>query len=522
MFRRFSHIALVLTIFVWGGWACSRISHAGSRPFEVVFLHINDVYEIAPIHGRGGLARVAGLYQQLKSRNPNTLFILAGDFLSPSVLGALRYGDKRVKGRHMVEALNAAGVQYVVFGNHEFDYDEADLQARLDESEFVWLGANARQVTPEGPRPFAKIREGKPQPCPDHLALTLRDAGGRSLRLGMLGVLVNSGRKPYVTYTDWKEAADISLKALRPQTDVVVALTHLNKTDDRQFAVAFPEIPLIMGGHDHENMLERIGPVTLAKADANAPTAYIHTLRYDPRARRATVRSELVIIDEKIPEDPATAAVVTKWTNIERQALKESGINSDAEITTLTQPLDCREAFIRYQQAPVGDLLTEAMIAASRHGAQCAVINSGSVRIDDLMKGKITEYEVVRMLPFGGGVSDVEVRGAMLRRMLDTGLKNQGNGGYLQYGKRIAHRGDNWLVNGAPIDEQGIYRVVLPNYMLDVGDQNLAFVKARNTDAPLTDNPEIPRRYKPHTDDASDVRRDVRVLLIDYWKKNSR
>lgn len=56
--------------------------------------------------------------------------------------------------------------------------------------------------------------------------------------------------------------------------------------------------------------------------------------------------------------------------------------------------------------------------------------------------------------------------------------------------------------------------------MLDVGDQNLEFVKARNTDAPLTDNPEIPRRYKPHTDDAGDLRRDVRLLLIDYWKKN--
>lgn len=269
------------------------------------------------------------------------------------------------------------------------------------------------------------MRAGKREPCPDHLVLTLRDASGRTLRLGMLGVLLNSGRKPYVAYTDWKEAAGISLEALRPQTDVVVALTHLNRADDRLFAAAFPEIPLIMGGHDHENMLERIGPVTLAKADANAPTAYIHTLRYDPRTKRAEVRSQLTIIDDQTPEDPATAAIVAKWLNIERQALQESGINGDVEITTLTKPLDCREALIRYQQAPVGDLLTEAMIAASRQGAQCAVFNSGSLRIDDLMKGKISEYEVVRMLPFGGGVSDVEIRGAMLRRMLDGGLKNQ-------------------------------------------------------------------------------------------------
>lgn len=520
MSRNPVHILLALAFLLSAGLSCSRMSRVNERPFEVVFLHINDVYEIAPLHGRGGLARVAGLYQQLKTRNPNTLFILAGDFISPSVLGTLRHQGKRIKGHHMVETLNAAGLQYVVFGNHEFDYDEADLQERLNESDFVWLGANARQVTPNGPAPFAKIRDDQSYPCPDHVALTLRDAGGRSLRLGMLGVLVNKGRKDYVTYTNWKEAAQTSLEILRPQTDVIVALTHLNKANDRLFAAAFPEIPLIMGGHDHENMIEHIGPVTLAKADANASTAYVHTLSYDPRSKRTQIRSELVIIDDQIPEDPATAAVAAKWLQTGRQALAENGINYDAEITTLTRPLDCREALIRHQQAPVGDLLTEAMTAASRHNAECAVFNSGAIRIDDVMNGKISEYEVARMLPFGGSVSDVEMRGAMLRRMLDTGLKNKGNGGYLQYGKRIVRQNENWLINGKTLDDQSSYRVTLPDYMLDIGDQNLEFVKAKNTKAPLTDNPGIPRRYASNPKEQSDLRRDIRLILIDYWKKN--
>ncbi len=71
---------------------------------DVIFLQMNDVYEIAPLQGGkvGGLARVASLYQQLKDENPNTLFVLSGDFLSPSLLGTLKYQGQRIKGRQMV------------------------------------------------------------------------------------------------------------------------------------------------------------------------------------------------------------------------------------------------------------------------------------------------------------------------------------------------------------------------------------------------------------------------------------
>lgn len=69
--------------------------------------------------------------KKLMTENSNTLTVLAGDFLSPSLLGTLKWEGERIKGKHMVDVLNATGIDLVTFGNHEFDIDEASLQKEL-------------------------------------------------------------------------------------------------------------------------------------------------------------------------------------------------------------------------------------------------------------------------------------------------------------------------------------------------------------------------------------------------------
>ena len=53
-----------------------------------------------------------------------------------------------------------------------------------------------------------------------------------------------------------------------------------------------------MGGHDHDNMREQIGNVVMAKADANAKTAYIHRITYNKVTGKVDVKSELKKIDD--------------------------------------------------------------------------------------------------------------------------------------------------------------------------------------------------------------------------------
>src|SRR5688500_19898559 len=105
---------------------------------RVTLLQVNDVYQFAPVDlgTAGGLARVLTLTRSIRQQNPNTLFLMAGDTISPSV-ESITY-----KGAQMIDAWNAAGLDYATFGNHEFDFGPDVLRERIKESKFGWIAAN--------------------------------------------------------------------------------------------------------------------------------------------------------------------------------------------------------------------------------------------------------------------------------------------------------------------------------------------------------------------------------------------
>ena len=508
----------------------SAIPKTDDGIIEVTILQMNDVYEIspAPSDGRGGLARVATIRQELLAKNPNTITVLAGDFISPSVIGTLKNEGKRIRGKHMVEVLNTLGLDWVVFGNHEFDYDDLmDLQARLDESKFTWLAGNVRLkppvASPEGvavTQPFFKLKkEGGAEKCPDNQVIALKDRDGTTLNLGIFGVLINTGRKPWAEYSDWMESARNSYATLQPKSDVVIALTHLNVSDDKKLALMLPKIPLIMGGHDHDNQLHKVGASVITKADANAKTVYIHTLRYNKKKGTCTVKSTLRRVDASIPEEPNTAAVVAKWEKIKDEALVAAGINPNKEVAKLQEPLDCRETIVRSQQAKIGTIIAEAMFVASQNNPDCAILNGGSIRVDDILSGKLTELDVVRILPFGGAVVEVEMKGILLHKTLEAGYNNSGNGGYLQlYRVRRDQATGRWFVGDNDLDDHKLYHVSLPEFLLSGNESNMGFLKASMGADGKSTNPDIPMVLKPDSKNKNDARNDIRLAFIQFFK----
>src|SRR4029450_1973481 len=85
--------------------ACAAL---GGRALDADLLHvtllqINDHSVLEPADGgrRGGMARLATLVRDLKRENPNTIFALAGDTLSPSVESALMRGAQRSEERRV-------------------------------------------------------------------------------------------------------------------------------------------------------------------------------------------------------------------------------------------------------------------------------------------------------------------------------------------------------------------------------------------------------------------------------------
>jgi len=516
--------ACVLTLFSCDPARRSATPGTDDGQIEIVFLQINDVYEISPLSDNsGGLARVAALRKELLAKNPNTFTTLAGDFISPSVIGTLKYEGKRIRGKQMVETLNALGLDVTVFGNHEFDYDYEDLQARLNESKFSWIAANARQVTATGAtQPFVKKRpDGTEEKCPDYIVLDVKDADGTAVKLGIFGVLVTTGQKPFVAYTEPLAEAKRAHAELLGKTDIRVGLTHLDVADDLKLAAMLPDVPLIMGGHDHENMFHKVGRTHVAKADANARTVYVHTLRHNKKTGVTRVTSELRRINDGLQPEPATAAVVAKWEKIKSESLASSGFDAGKTVTVLKEPLDCREAAVRNSQVPVGQMIVNAMFSVAKTKPECGLLNGGSIRVDDILTGTLTELDIVRMLPFGGGIAEVEMRGNLLQRTLDAGLANKGKGGYLHLGRITRDEANKrWLIGGVALDPKKVYRIVLGDFLLTGLETGMDFLKTEpSADGKSTTNPDVLRLAKPDPKDKNDLRNDVRLALIQYLRK---
>ncbi|MFK7908105.1 MAG: bifunctional UDP-sugar hydrolase/5'-nucleotidase [Chitinophagales bacterium] len=481
---------------------------------EVVFLQMNDVYEIAPLEGGkvGGLARVATVREQLLKENPLVVTILAGDFLNPSLIGTLKHEGERIKGKHIVETMNAMKVDLVTVGNHEFDLKEDELQARINESKFEWVVANVLQKDSIGNlSPFAKTINGTSYDFPETYQLNLTDEDGTNVSIGILSVCLDSNKKPYVHYNDVFDSAIQAYGEMKDETDYVVGLTHLNIEDDLELAKKLPKLPLIMGGHDHHHMYHEVGEVKVAKADANAKTVYVHRLTFNKKMGSIKVNSELVEINDKIAEDPIVDAVVDKWNGIAEKSMKDAGFDPEKTITTLKEPLDGREKVMRNGPTNMGEVITKSILKAAPKSV-AAFMNSGSVRLDDFLSGSITEVDIIRTLPFGGGIVEADMSGELLHEILVVGRENKGSGGYLQLQKiEYVEAEDIWKIDGKTLNPTATYRIAFTDFLLTGLEKDLDFL--------TRDNPDIFKIYEPKKGDKEDLRSDIRRAIIDYLVK---
>ena len=465
---------------------------AGGR-MSVTILQLNDIYELTPVSGgrEGGLARVATIRKELLGEDPQTITVLAGDLFSPSALGAAKVDGQRLAGRQIVDVMNTLGLDYITFGNHEFDLDEQSFLTRLRESGFDWISANV----------FDRDMKSFPGVVPSKV-LTLRDTAGRELRLGLFGLTVNANQKDYVRYTDPFAAAAAQVAALRDKVDVVIALTHLPVALDTALAGIVPGIDLILGGHEHENLQLWRGEdfVPIFKADANARTVYVHRLSVDPESKKVEVRSELVRVTDQVKEDPETAAAVTRWQEIGFKAFRAEGLAPEQVVAHIPFFLDGLEASVRNRATSLTQLIGEAYFEAVP-GVELSVYNSGSVRVDDILPpGPITQYDLIRILPFAGQVCEATVKGDLLRQVLDQGAANQGKGGYLQTVGVRRDEQKGWLVNEVPLNSKRTYKVATNDFLLSGREENLEFFSAKN----------------PQVKASCQEKSDIRLILKEY------
>ncbi|WP_034691198.1 bifunctional metallophosphatase/5'-nucleotidase [Kaistella palustris] len=476
----------------------------------ITFVQINDVYEIAPLQGGkvGGVARVATLKKQELARNPNTFMVMAGDFLSPSVYNSLKYEGKRIRGRQMVASLNSAGLDLAVFGNHEFDITEKELQGRIDESAFQWVSSNTFHKTASGIAPFTKTTAAGTEKFPETYIMNVQDKDGTQAKIGFIGLTLPFNKAEYVSYTDEYQVAEKLYNQIKDSCDAVVAITHTSVEEDSILARRVPGLALIMGGHEHNMQFKKIGNIYITKAHANAKSAYVNYLTIDVKNKKTSVVPELRMLDTSVPLDPETSEVVQKWMDIGNANFAALGFDTQRVILERGEPLDGREEMIRSGKTNLTRIVVSAMEKAAP-AADVAILNSGSIRVDDIIQMPVTEYGIIRSLPYGGAIMEVDMKGSLLTRILEAGRNNVGSGGFLQYSSTVNYDPQKsvWILKEMPIEPSKTYHVALADFLMTGGEANMAFL--------TKDNPDIVKIY-PVATDITDPRSDSRLAIIKY------
>ena len=500
--KRFLLLFVITSLLLFG---CKEDPTKNEITFK--FIQLNDVYEIASLSGGeyGGLDRVAHVRDSIIKENPNTYMFMAGDFLNPSLLGTIKVDGERLNGKHMVDVMNAMNFELVAFGNHEFDLKEKDLQKRLNESNFNWLSSNILHVKDSVKVPFTIQKETDTIEIPKTHIITVKDENGQEVRIGFLSVTLPSNPKDYVYYGDIYSEAEKAYNSLKNEVDLVMGLTHIEIEQDSELAKKLPEIPFIMGGHEHNSMLVEVGNTRIVKADANAKTIYIHTFTYNTKTKKLNIDSKLFPIDKRIASQPEVEAKVKAWNAILDNKIKEVIDNPNEVIFTSEDPLDGTDSASRSIQTNLGDVITEAMAWSYNNEVDAAIVNGGSIRVDDMLPKSITSMDIFRALPFGGGILKVDLKGSLLTKVLDYGKSKRGTGAYLQrYNVSVDADTGVWLIGGEKIIGNKTYTVAFSDFLL------------KGYDIPFLtpDNKDIANIYTPVSEDnAYDIRKAIILFL---------
>ncbi len=506
--RLFSSLLLLLIV---------NICTAQDGKLSFTILQLNDVYEIAPLDGgkQGGMARVAMVRKDLLKKDPNVITVLAGDFVSPSLIGTLTYYDaddkksQRVSGKHIIDVMNETGVDYVTFGNHEFDIKLEQLQKRINESKFTWVNSN---VTLANNAPFVKTSNGKTENIEAYSIKTLSFAGGKTLLVGFIGVTLPFNKAQPVNYLDVNASVKAAYQNMKGKCDVIIALTHLNIEEDMDLAAQVPGLHMILGGHEHVAFNTKVGNVPIYKADANAKSVYVHSISYDPVLKKVSSSSVLKLIDESVAYDPTVNKLVDKWKNFADSSMNAMGYKPYDSLMYAAVPLDGRESEVRNYATNYSKLIAQALFFCDTT-VDLALYNSGSLRVDDQLKGTVTQYDVLRSLPFGGGLVVMNLKGPVLEQLLTTGrVKNKNTGGYLQLANASwvtssDLKTGNWFIGNKLLDSNRTYKILLPEFVAQGNESNLEFLKKYTF-------------CKPSAFKNNDLVNDIRDVVIYYMKHN--
>ncbi len=471
-------------------------------PVNITILHTNDFHGNLQVDykGRGGSANLAGYVNEVKAEvgEGNVVLLDAGDTMQGQPISNL------LDGASVIDIYNTMGYRAAAIGNHDFDWGQDVLAARVAQSNFPWLAANIVLAGTNDHPAWVK-------------PWTVVEVAG--VKLGIIGL--GYTETPNITrkgVTDGLEFQDPVAAVLRyydevkAQSDAIIILAHIGwedrsghkggETIATELAAAGKPVDLIIGGHSHE------------KAEAPhmaGDTPYVIAYKYGRWMGRADVTVDPVakkltlvkweghpINDGEVTPDPTIAAKVAEYAaQVEPLTKKVVGV------TTVSLVRDYNA------ESNMGNLVTDAMRDYTK--ADIAFTNPGGLREDILLAEGETEHnitwgETYAVMPFGNTLYNMDLTGAQIMELLNQsatlhkGILQSSGITWSYYNDCDCKEPKVWgvvdvKVGGEPLQLDKVYRVTTNDFLAAGKDEWTTFAEGTNRENTYVDMQEVVNDY---------------------------
>ena len=213
---------------------------------KLTIIHSNDLHgDFLPEENNGvmvgGVARLSGYIDKVRSEEENVIYCVAGDMFRGSVI------DSEFLGLSTIEIVNMLAPDVVTVGNHETDYGLAHLLFLEKCAKFPIINANLHIKTNQARlfRPYHIMEVGGIKVL--FIGILTEEVMAQTRNEGVIGSFVDVAEAV-------EEIGRICNTYRAVDIDLTVLLTHIGYEEDKELASKLdPEwgVDIIIGGHSH-------------------------------------------------------------------------------------------------------------------------------------------------------------------------------------------------------------------------------------------------------------------------------
>jgi 5'-nucleotidase len=455
----------------------------------------------------GGAAHIAATLAHLRTGQPNSVTVSAGDLIGASPFASANFLDEPT-----ILAMNLLGLEYNAVGNHEFDRGSAELLRMQRGGCEKHTTREPCKVNPEfGGAHFGflaanVIKEDGSTLLP---GTAIKDFG--TVQVGIIGMtlretatLVTPAGVAELRFADEAATANAMVPLLKAKgADLIVLAIHQGGRSEGIYNVV--GCPGLSGGI--VPILDALDPAISVVVSGHTHEAYAcerPSRDGSPRLLTSGGRYGAFVSDIRVEVDPSTGRWVrgsARNVPVTRAAIPDSRVQTLVDrYVAAAAPEAARVVGKLSGAAPHSDfddetaaanLIADAQLAFTRDQAkgmaQVAFMNGSGVRTDLIpdAQGNVRYGQIFEMQPFGNGLVVMTLTGEQIRRMLEQQFDDESyrvgarpalmvpsDGFQFDYdlalprgGRIVAMR-----LNGRRVEFARSYRVTVNNFLASGGD----------------------------------------------------